>query len=154
MADMIQLQPHTLPWLPGESEVAPVTEFHRYDFPLAGVITQHGVFYLFQCLWGETSNVSIWLYSIVEPSEVAELEATSNDDLPNRVWETGTSRPGRMAIAIEDLGIVSFADVSVWVEAEVRPAVGSLFEGLNGWLDSLRRNSDSAAAGAQQALVG
>jgi hypothetical protein len=73
MSDHVELEHHHSPWQPTPESKA-IREYHRYDAPLLGVLTQHGVPYLFWCLHGVVERVSIWAYVTLTDREVWALD--------------------------------------------------------------------------------
>jgi hypothetical protein len=62
MSDQIQLAIGAPPWRPSyDAEL--VAEYRRYDMPTAGIVSQAGCHYLFECLEGHVMNVNTWAYA-------------------------------------------------------------------------------------------
>lgn len=79
MGDAIAIRTHSLPWSP-TPDTELVTTYDRYDVPLVGHLVQHGVDYLFWCVEGAVSDVSLWAYAWVAPDEVLQLDASEDFD--------------------------------------------------------------------------
>jgi len=61
VTDQIHLRLGAPPWLPADT-VRPGRVLNYYDIPLAGVLKQHGKYYLFECLEGEVQDTNLWAY--------------------------------------------------------------------------------------------
>src|SRR5260370_32409849 len=61
MASQIHLRLGARPWQPADT-ARPGKVLNHYDIPLAGILNQHGEYYLFECLEGETQEASLWAY--------------------------------------------------------------------------------------------
>lgn len=126
MADFIAVTPGSSPWRP-TAEAELVAEYEYYDVPLCGVVRQHGVDYLFQCLFGATEKVSFWMYMLVSDRERRRLEAAESPEAFDRlVWDAEIDRPVVMALALEEVGIVAHRAVAGHDKDAVLEAVTEL----------------------------
>jgi hypothetical protein len=116
MADLVAIQPGRRPWAPGFDAVTGEI-FHAYDQPLVGLVRQHGVTYLFQCLTGEVEPVSAWIYSIVLAEDLDMLH-DEHLDFEQVLVAIAASRPAMLAMSDEDLGIVGWAPIEDLKSAE------------------------------------
>jgi len=72
MSDLIQIEAGARPWEPSAATET-LTILDEYNVPLAGLIEQHGVTFLFVCAAGEEEPDNVWLYSLVSAQEVKVL---------------------------------------------------------------------------------
>jgi len=73
---MIQVQVGAAPWLPAPT-AEPVVEYEYHDFPLSGVIRQHGTEYFFMCAAGQDEPVHLWIYWLALAGERRYLGSSS-----------------------------------------------------------------------------
>jgi hypothetical protein len=108
MSDLISLRRGARPWAPAfaNDEAAEVLDY--YDMPLAGILRQHGAYFLFQCLEGQLDTTNLWAYVLLEPWEVEQLRSADEDQLDDAIERTfyKSRRDITVAIATEELGIV------------------------------------------------
>ena len=111
MSDQIQFALGHAPWQPSmHSRLLEV--FREYDRPLRGVIEQEGNYFMFECIAGELERTSYWLYFRLESFELQELRGLGGEAFDKVMANIFSSRPGRIAIAVEDAGIVADAELS------------------------------------------
>lgn len=124
MADVIQLHGGYSPWKPSEdAELA--KEYRRYNIPLEGVVSQHGVRYAFACVDGHDDVVSFWVYVHVSAEQESALDAGGEIEFRG---------PGALALVIEGVGIVASTLVEDFDDAEAtRAAVRVLAGTLSDW---------------------
>ena len=111
MTDTIHVEIEGLPWHPSE-DVEGTRALYEFEVPLVGIVRQHAVDYLFQCIAGEIEPVNLWAYTRLEPGEAEVLEATSDvEEFREHVRAYSRGRNAVLALAVEGLGIVSSIDV-------------------------------------------
>jgi len=113
VSDQINLSIGEAPWQPShDSEV--VLEFNHYDMPTAGVLSQAGCFYLFECLEGVADDFNIWAYTPLYSDEKDRLSTLAGSSLRQAMEGVWESRPATCALAVADqiqTGAVIEADV-------------------------------------------
>src|SRR5579863_8777207 len=72
MSDQLRPQQGARPWLPAY-DVTSRLLLNEYNIPLAGLIDQDGVTYLYACLLGELEDVNLWAYAWVGDAEIIQL---------------------------------------------------------------------------------
>ena len=103
MSDQIQLAIGAPPWRPSyDAEL--VEEYRDYDMPTAGIVSQAGCHYLFECLEGNVANVNVWVYAPLLEREEAELSTLTGDAqaLAAAMDEIWSSRDVTVALAAGD----------------------------------------------------
>lgn len=150
MADSIHVQPGTLPWEPAEFDTTKVVEYHRYDFPLLGVIEQGGVQYLFQCLAGETEQLSFWGYTILADHEREELDRVEGDKFDAYVRQF-SERPGVVAVAMEGYGLIAAQPIEDW--DKLSKVLDVLLDDFDDWVKGLKVARETATR-AKRSLPG
>lgn len=114
MGDFIRLQHGAPPWEGSGHPDHHVETYHFHDIPLIGLIRQDGVNYLFRCLAGQVEPFNLWSYTLIEPSEIAALEAVSDvREFDEHVMRVAL-RPGVVAASIDGFGIVASRQVYDW----------------------------------------
>jgi hypothetical protein len=130
MADLIAIQPSTSPWLP-TADSEPVVTYHYHDIPLIGIVRQHGVLFLFQCLLGEMDAASIWAYTLIQPGEQARLDRTDGPEEFDAVLDHVTAhRPAKLAFVVEGEGVLSHTMVEDLSDDRIGSALSSLLVSL------------------------
>jgi hypothetical protein len=116
-----------LPWSPSPDARDPDV-WYTYEYPRVGTFSVNGVTVLFAVLGGFETEMTVWAYTCLEPSEVAELADVSFDsvtELQEFVHEKLTGRQLVFALA-DDLVISS------WAASEEK---GELYEVATTFLD-------------------
>jgi hypothetical protein len=140
MADLIEVESGALPWKPApDSRVVEV--YNEYDIPTAGVVQQHGVDFLFECISEGQSRLSVWIYTLVLPDERAHIEQATPDQFEARMDSALHARAGVLAIALEGLGVLASTHVEDWSQDGTRE-LDELFELFSQWLDGLREAAE------------
>jgi hypothetical protein len=98
MSDQLRPQQGARPWLPAD-DVTSRLLLNEYNIPLAGLVDQDGVTYLYACLMGELEDVNIWAYALVDDVEISLLTSLTSDDLGAAISEALTHRTLVIAIA-------------------------------------------------------
>jgi hypothetical protein len=80
MTDQIHLRLGAHPWRPADT-ARPVKILNHYDIPLAGILKQHGSYFLYECLEGETQDVNLWVYVPVSRGTARKLARLTGDRL-------------------------------------------------------------------------
>jgi len=101
MSDQIGLSIGAAPWQPsGDSHIERI--YDRYDMPTAGVFSQAGCLFLFECIEGVNQKVNVWAYAPLLSWESSDLDGLSGEDLiasMEKVWQT---RDVTVALATDD----------------------------------------------------
>lgn len=101
MSDQIHLLIGAPPWRPSaDSEL--VEEYEHYDMPTAGVVSQSGCYFLFECIEGVALAMNVWLYAPITHREEEELSRLSGSELAKAMDEIWSSRDVTVAIAGSD----------------------------------------------------
>lgn len=141
MADFIRLQHGAPPWQGSGERSHHIATYHFHDIPLIGLIKRDGVCYLFRCLGGEVENVNLWSYTLIEPSEIDRLEATTTAEEFENVVADLTERPGVVAVAIDGLGIIGSDHVEDW--SDPRPHFTRLNEAVEAVISRLHAGMEA-----------
>lgn len=90
MSDQIHLAIGACPWQPSpDSEL--VEEYSHYDMPTAGVISQSGCLFLFECIEGMVLGVSVWIYAPIlerEEETLSHLSGTFLSQAMDEIWRS------------------------------------------------------------------
>ncbi len=128
MSDLIRLELGREPWKPTpDSQV--VVQYRYYDMPLAGVLRQGSLEYLFICLDGEDEKTNLWLYASLDREQRAALDAAGAEintvlhQMPLHGWS-------RLALASEARGIVDHQDADGTTEG-AQVALGALLDRMD-----------------------
>lgn len=101
MSDQINLAIGANPWQPsGGSEL--VEEYSHYDAPTAGVLSQAGCYFLFECVEGIAYKFSVWVYAPITDQEEEFLSSLSGEMLAVAMDEIWRSRQVTVALASKD----------------------------------------------------
>jgi len=117
VSDQIHLAIGASPWQPSpDSEL--VEEYSHYDMPTAGVISQSGCLFLFECLEGIVLDVSIWIYAPILEREEEALSHLSGNPLSEAMDEIWRSRDVAVVLvsadAIQSGGTVTRDTIARW----------------------------------------
>ena len=74
VSDRLELQLDARPWQPTDGTRL-VTELDYYDMPTAGVLEQGGSQFLFMCVDGNGTRITVWVYARMEAAEAEALGA-------------------------------------------------------------------------------
>lgn len=141
MADLINIVPGRPPWQPGyDTELTDTFDFH--DVPLTGIVAQHGIEYLFQCLIGEMEPLSYWLYTILLPGEAKDLRTEPSDpaDWSRRLVGVAWDHPGVLAVASDALGVLSSVPIDRFDAEALKVAFDVLRESTLAGIEDIRRS--------------
>jgi hypothetical protein len=101
MSDQISLAIGATPW--GPSVDAHIEqEYDRYNMPTAGVLSQSGCLFLFECFEGAAQQFNFWAYAPILAWEAESLNLLSGAKLleaMNKIWH---SRDATVALAVDD----------------------------------------------------
>lgn len=100
MSDLLRLEASAAPWRP-RADAHLISELHRHDIPLVGLIEQHGVTYLFACLVGEAEPNNVWAYALVTEQELARLHRADERDFDAVVGDLLSNRMLQVAVAFD-----------------------------------------------------
>ena len=123
MSDQLLPQQGARPWLPADNVTARLL-LNEYNIPLAGLIEQDGVTYLYACLLGELEDLNIWAYALLSDAEVSGLTSLTDEDLGAAINEALTHRTPVVGLAA-DHQLVDW--VPLKVDAEEPLAIAKCF---------------------------
>lgn len=111
MSDQVHLRIGAEPWRPADSaKIDKVLNY--YDIPLAGILHQHGSYFIFECLDGHARDTNLWAYAKISRAERKAIRKAKGDELQELFDRILRSRTFTAALAI---------DYSVEISAEVKP---------------------------------
>jgi hypothetical protein len=134
MADVIHIANGFSPWKPS-ADAELVKQYQYYEFPLKGIIRQHGVRYYFACIGGVQSEVTVWLYVRVSPAEESALDNSTRETFGVAVHPSG---PAVVALALEGTGIIASQLVDDVSPESVQQAFLYLQEAFESWANTAR----------------
>jgi hypothetical protein len=128
------LQRGAPPWEGNAFSAALVETYSFYEIPLVGIIRQGDREYLFRCLAGELEPMSWWAYVAVSSEERTALESTASVEAFDEMVDGLMTRPGAVAVALEDFGIVGWMDEDKWDDPQkhIAPLLDAVDEYLSG----------------------
>lgn len=101
MGDHLQFEAEQPPWCPTE-ESELVREYDRYGVPLVGVIEQEGNLFFFWNLHGGDRAERFWVYALVDPLEMEDLDRLSGpDQFLHEARRILGSRPATVALSLD-----------------------------------------------------
>ncbi len=119
MADGLVIRPSAMPWKPSE-QVELEAVYNRYDHPLTGVIRQGGDPYLFHCILGHGQVGSLWVFALLEASEVDRLNKTEGDEFDQALRDALTGRELVIAVSSYENGL------GFWIIVDPQPVAPAL----------------------------
>lgn len=143
MTNQIHLRLGAHPWRPADS-ARPGKVLNHYDIPLAGILKQHGNYFLFECLEGETQDVSLWAYVPIGRGTARKLRHLSDDRLVTAMHAAYLQQSITVAVAVS--GRIELGEC-----LEVRAAETSRAEALKAVKRKVDR--DSSAVDGLAAVV-
>ena len=129
MSDLIRLEHAVAPWL-GSADAAVVAEYRYYDIPLAGVVSQGSMEYLFWCATRSDEDPTVWLYVAITAAQRKTLEGGPVETFNERIDQLEIDGLGMMALATENVGIVDFIEMT-WTQDGIDQAYAELMERLD-----------------------
>lgn len=106
VSDALHIEQGAHPWLP-TSETTSRVVLHRYSIPLAGIIEQHGVLYVYWCVTGHAAPENAWAYAQIESEAAERLENTDADSFDAVLREVVGDKVCAFAVASDDRGIIA-----------------------------------------------
>ena len=101
VSDQIGLAIGATPWEPsGDSKIEQV--YDRYDMPTAGVLSQAGCVFLFECIEGAVQQFNFWAYAPLLGWERENLSRLSGAALLAAMDEIWRTRDVTVALAVDD----------------------------------------------------
>lgn len=110
MGDLAALQQGFPPWKP-TPDSAMVAQYRYYDIPLAGVIRQGELEYIFMCIDGHDEQVSLWWFAPIDAEQRKQLETATPEGFDAVLSSMPFHGWSRLALVTENLGIVDYEDV-------------------------------------------
>lgn len=129
MADVINIERGFSPWQPS-ADAHLAKQYQYYEFPMAGVIEQHGTRYFFICIDGADEPVNLWFYGRLSPEDEAKCDQADATDFDSAVDFSG---PAVLALAVEGPGIVASTVMGDVNSEELKQAHRTLYEQLQMW---------------------
>lgn len=105
MSDAIHIEQGAPPWLPSAATTTKAI-VHKFTIPLAGVIEQQGVLFLFWCVTGHAAPENAWAYALTTEDDVAALTAATNENFDDALRAAAGDRVCTFAVASDDKGII------------------------------------------------
>jgi hypothetical protein len=136
MSDAVHLEHGAAPWQPS-ADVRTIAVLHRYDIPLAGLIEQHGVKYVYWCVTGHAAPESAWAYAHVSDADAVRLQEADGVSFDAVLRAVVADCACAFAVADDDRGIIasvllnppaSFDDVHRRGMAEMSDRYREMFE--------------------------
>lgn len=147
MSDLLLPQHDAPPWMPADN-VAPLQVFNEYNIPLAGLIEQDGMTYLYVCLLGELEDANICAYARLSEGEVTWLSSLIEDELATAISETLANRVLVVAIA-SDYKLADWLSIDVGVEGPAA-VVRRFIAQLSRHLEATRRDLEELQSQQEQ----
>ncbi len=99
MTGQIHLRLGAQPWRPADT-ARPSKILNHYDIPLAGILKQHGSFFLFECLEGEVQEANLWAYVPISRTTARRLRRLTGDRLTAAMHSAYSDQTITVAVAI------------------------------------------------------
>lgn len=143
MTDQIHLRLGAPPWHPADT-VRLGKILNHYDIPLAGILKQHGSYFLFECLEGEVQDKNLWAYVPISRSLARKLGHLTGERLKAAMHEAYRDQPITVAMALN-------GQIELGACVEIRTEESRRHEAIQ----AVKRKADrdSSAANALAALV-
>lgn len=138
------------PWAPA-ADAKVVEEYDRHDFPLAGVLEQDGVRYLFSCLAGEMDRASVWAYVPITPAEERTIEELRGDLVLGAIDQLLQNRMLTVSGA-GDQRVLYAARIDAGIEGQ-GPVIDRFLKRWHSYIDE-QNSAASAASAATRVLAG
>jgi hypothetical protein len=139
MADTIQVERWHRPWEPAK-DARLLETLNYYDMPLSGIVEQHGVKHLFDCIAGHLEHQHLWVYRCLTDQELAEIEEPDTPERLRSVLDDLLSRgPMTLAVADDDDGIWGSTVVDSLENSEIRDAFERIIDDFQSYLASKGR---------------
>lgn len=101
MSDQINLAIGAAPWKPS-ADASIEQEYDRYDMPTAGILSQSGCLYLFECIDGAAQQFNFWAYAPIGSQDRINLSRLTGQALMDAMNEIWLSRDVTIALAAND----------------------------------------------------
>jgi hypothetical protein len=139
MSDLIRLDHGVAPWL-GTADATVVAEYRYYDIPLAGVVAQGSMEYVFWCATRADEDPTCWIYVAVTADQRCALEDGPVEGFNQRLEQLNLDGLGMMALATENLGIVDFEELTL-----TKDGISQAYSALLQRLDALSADAHQHA---------
>jgi hypothetical protein len=106
MSDAVHIEFSARPWLPTPDTISRVV-LHRYSIPLAGVVEQHGVLYLYWCVTGHAAPENAWAYAQIDEATEERLATADGDSFDEELRAAAADRVCTFAVATDDKGVIA-----------------------------------------------
>lgn len=107
MSDAVHIDQGAPPWRPSAgTELRCV--LHRFSIPLAGVIEQSGVPFLFWCVTGHAAPENAWAYAHVTEAQIDALNAATNETFDQALRDAAGDGVCTFAVATDDKGVIEW----------------------------------------------
>jgi hypothetical protein len=138
MTDQIHLRLGAQPWRPADT-VRPGKVLNHYDFPLAGILKQHGGYFLFECLEGEVQSANLWAYVPITRAAARKLGRLTGDRLVSAMHDAYYHQ--RITVAVAVNGCIELGEC-----LEVRTEEAPRSEALRAVRQKAERDSSTVAS--------
>lgn len=106
MSDAVHIEQGARPWLP-TAETVSKGVLHRFSIPLAGIIEQHGVLYVYWCVTGHAAPESAWAYAPITDEDAEKLKNSDEGSFDAALRETIGDNACTFAVASDEKGIIA-----------------------------------------------
>jgi hypothetical protein len=108
MSDYIHIDKGALPWQPS-ADAAEIEVLHDFTIPLAGILQQHGVSYVFWCVVGHSGPENAWAYAHVDDAGLLEaLRQSDHESFDDALRVAVKDRTCAFAIASDEKGVIEW----------------------------------------------
>lgn len=107
MSDAVHIEQGAPPWQPTPETTTQKLVLHRFTIPLAGVIEQHGVLFLYWCVTGHAAEENAWAYAHIDDDDVRNLQAADSSTFDQALREAVGENACAFAVASEGKGVIA-----------------------------------------------
>jgi hypothetical protein len=100
MDQQIHLRLGAEPWRPADTARLSKVLNH-YDVPLAGILKQHGSYFLFECLEGEVQDANLWAYVPIRRATARRLARLTSDRLMSAIHDAYMNHDITAVLAVD-----------------------------------------------------
>jgi hypothetical protein len=100
VGSQIHLRLDAKPWQAADT-ARPRKVLNHYDVPLAGILKQHGAFFLFECLDGEAGSANLWAYVPISRAAARRMSRLTGDRLTAAMHQAYEGQVITAALAVD-----------------------------------------------------